>query len=314
MTDDIRLTTTRTDGQMGRQMIRGSVISEYLDDRVREFVNRLQMDRTYIKNRQDFVWNEELILAIVEVLKRIVFQYFKAEGGFEDFFNFGNGGNHQDINGLIEEIKNRFMDNFKESPPFTIYRFIETMVYSSNEFDGVLVDDVKINNYGLKNYTVRVNDLISEEQTEVNVINKYHEEGDEEERGNCLANNKVRNSRKFELTQNNILAVKYLRSLIKIISVQSNIDEVTKNLQKYGSKNCFPMENIIEENNEDNGNENDDTASEDTSSSSIKMVKIPWSDESLSMTTVNGSGVMEQEYINTKVTGVHSQNDQQSYK
>lgn len=258
-------------------------IQIYLDDELKRFIMIMNRDRTYNSNTQLQSW-EDIVPKLCIVLKRIINEHFQANEKSIDFFHFESDSKITNtIKDLINKIEDRLNNYFTKSPPFTIYQFITTMFFLCDEdiencVDKELIDKkINIKYNGLKKYIRKENDLVIQEITETDVVNVYHQEDEGDTK---------------EISKNDIYAIKYLRSLLKIISIESSIEEVTKDLKSYGSKNIIPIkldnsENIVcddkdqkREEKEINDNEEsiETDTDTDTSTNSIKMVKIPWYD------------------------------------
>lgn len=257
-------------------------IKQYLDDDLKQFILIMKKDRMYNLDRQLQPW-EYIVPKLCIVLRRIINEHFKADEKSFDFF----GKIETDpklmisIKDLINKIENRLINDFIKSPPFTIYQFISTMFFLCDEdiencVDKNLIDrNIIIKYNGLKKYIKKENDLLTQEISESEIFNVYHEEDEEIIR---------------EISKNDVYAIKYLRSLIKIISIESSIEEVNKDMENYGSKNKIfvKSDNVINDNDKarigEDKNENEFKNIEtnlDTSINSIKMVRIPWYDSQI---------------------------------
>lgn len=243
-----------------------------LDDNLKDFVSKVtQIDRTYIPQNHKEEWSAT-ILRVCTLIKRIVYEIYKANPNYVHFFNFGpNSGPDLDtINDLINTIKYKLETKFHTSPPFTILHFVETMMFLSGSIDVPLIPDITFEYNGLKKYKRKVNDLVLAETTEVEVTNISYEEPEQ-----CKESYPFKIDLPVLSSTNDINAAKYLLALISIISVESSIDDVKNDLINYESNNIIKggskgEEKVYEE------DDFDDTTSDQSSTSSIKMVKIPW--------------------------------------
>ncbi|KAG0678863.1 Cell morphogenesis protein PAG1, partial [Pichia californica] len=159
----------------------------YLEPELKYFVQQLIEDRTYIPCRNiKYPW-PAIIPRLCILLRRIIKEYFKADDQFIDFFFFGVGTTSLKIEDLINKIEQRLSKKFPNFPPFTIYQFIITMMFLSDEdhdncVDKKLIDEnVKVEYNGLENYKSKVINLITNEQVEEDVFNIYHKMKSDEE-------------------------------------------------------------------------------------------------------------------------------------
>lgn len=225
-------------------------IKGLLDDTLRRVVENIEADRTYVQRNQPEPWPATMP-RLCSFIATVVFSLFKADAGFTDFFSNGFGVKRKSVGDMITWIESLLQARFHTSPPFTILHFIETMVFLTEGLDKPLEQDSKFEYNGLKFYRKRVNNLVCDEQCEEEVMNVYYEEEEA-----C------------EYSTNNIYAVKYLRALINILSVESSVDEVVNDLEGYCSQNALRIEDAgVPLPVNDDGSEN-----------YIKMVRIPWYD------------------------------------
>jgi hypothetical protein len=276
-------------------------IEPLLDISLKKFVERIRNDKIYLSVNHNEPW-KSTVLKICILLRRIIYEIYKAKPNYVHFFTFGLGIKEESIENIICLIEFKLNNNFNESPPFTIYPFVKTLFFIEycNDYLPVSETDICINS-GLRKYKRTTKDLVMGTQLDVEVYNRYHksitknkdkyndedieteadiENEDINELENNNSNNKD-NTSSQPIFKNDVKAIKYLRSLIDLLSVESNVDEVTDDLIQFGSKN------IIRNNNTHKGYKNhpnisyeEDTVS-DSSVNSIKMVKIPWYDPSM---------------------------------
>lgn len=236
-------------------------IEGLLGDTLRQVVENIEADYTYRREKQPEPWSKT-IPRVCTFIETVAYQLFKADTEFTDFFDIGFGVKRKTVGEMIKWIRSTLMNRFSESPPFTILHFVESMAFLTEGIDTPLEHDSKFEYSGLRYYKKRVNNLVCDEQCENEVLNAYYEEEE-----TC------------EYSKNNIYAVKYLRALINILSVESNVDEVSEDLKSYGSKNILRIREAnakteVKQDTEEPGTE------EEGSTNSIKMVRIPWYDPS----------------------------------
>lgn len=298
-------------------------IEPYIDDSLKLFVEKIRKDGTFKRENSPEPWSK-IIQQLIRVLRYIVYEVFGANAESIDFFKFGLNLSYKSIEDLICLVENILVNKFEKSPPFTIFRFINILFFLNSKvsIDYIpLAENVIVENnekLGLKKYHRTVNDLVMGTKVKVEVINRYHKlnrtngkkyDSLETDIGNETENDadnetndetvdeiqpdgddRISNVEDLKFSKNDVKAVKYLKSLINVISVESSIDDVDNELLKYGSKNITINKNstIItnahNSSNKDNNNNNDvgddDTVS-DSSVNSIKMVKIPWYDPNM---------------------------------
>lgn len=228
-------------------------IKGLLDDTLRRVVENIEADRTYVQRNQPEPWSATMP-RVCSFIAAVVFTLFKADAGFTDFFNNGFGVKRKTVGDMIAWIESLLQARFHTSPPFTILHFVETMVFLTEGLDKPLEQDVKFEYNGLKFYRKRVNNLVCDEQCEDQVMNVYYEE-----------------EKPCEYSTNNIYAVKYLRALVSILSVESSVDEVVNDLEGYCSQNALRIEDAGVP----------PPVTDDGSKNYIKMVRIPWYDTSV---------------------------------
>lgn len=226
-------------------------IKGLLDDTLRRVVENIEADRTYVRRNQPEPWLVT-VPRICSFIATVVFTLYKADAGFTDFFNIGYGVKRKTVGDMVEWIETLLEARFHTSPPFTILHFVETMVFLTEGLDRPLERDLTFDYDGLKFYRKKVNNLVCDEQCDDEVMNMYYEEQE-----TC------------EYSTNNIYAVKYLRALINILSVESSVDEVMNDLDSFRSQNALRIEGVGVP----------PPVNDDGSANYIKMTKIPWHDD-----------------------------------
>lgn len=271
MDTDITIEIDQTNNCINNELIFHRLVKPYITERFSKFLRKvLKEDNTFISYNHELKWAEYVDI-VMDYLNCIIREMYCADINYRHFFHDtsycvdDNTRKSDSIADLVNKIKFILVNKFKTSPPFTILSFLQCLIFENSYRDYLIPmknasgkEDNEISYKGLVKYTKKLNNLINDERCEITVDNVYNIE---------------ENNIPIQYKRNNVLASIYLLSLLKIISVESTVDDVDNDISNYDSKNGI---NSIESIQNDTDNGEILNVQEDTVLNCIKMVKIPW--------------------------------------
>ncbi|VEU21913.1 DEKNAAC102945 [Brettanomyces naardenensis] len=217
-------------------------LDQYMDEPLRSFFEQVQKDKDYIPANHASNWSA-IIPKLTTLIRAIISNIYRADFAYTASLPLDES--EESIGDIIDRIQTKISTKFQDSPPFTILHLSDTLTFKSPGYqvpDDKSLDETIDTSAGLKLYKVRSKNLITKEDSIVRAENGFHTTEYEEETPTRLAN---------------IYAVRFLRAVDKIVSVQSSVLDVNKDLKALNVNS----EDAVEE------------------ADGIRMTKIEWVDE-----------------------------------
>ena len=183
-----------------------------------EFTKKVRACGTYRKQDHEYEWNVYRELSI-SFLKKIIMEEYRINNG-EDVRREETIEEHSsNVITSMKDIEER-LRRFKTSPPFTIEHFVTTLLFLRNDASLLVpvdeIDDVDVDVMPrMQEYHVVVRGVVDGSREEKQRRNPFYEEGVEP---HC------------QVRKNILLAERYVRALLKIVSVESSVDDISRNI------------------------------------------------------------------------------------
>ncbi|QPG77161.1 hypothetical protein FOA43_004566 [Brettanomyces nanus] len=221
-------------------------LSSYMDSVLRESIDQIQLDRDYISANQKTQW-KDIVKKMALYIRSIVSELYKADMNFVVTNPLDQSRETIDV--MVGRVQANLCSRFPQSPPFTIHHLVNTLKFSTPGDllpPNLSLEDLVDLSKGLTSYKVRSINLITKEDSFGHAENVFHS-----------VPRSLNGNTSTRLA--NVYAVRFLRVIDRIVSVQSNVDEVNSDLKKCRSQaNC-----------------SDDKPSSDVTDS-IRMTQISW--------------------------------------